>query len=933
MGFEDQDQPAPKPNQSNDVAVIPDVRETATRSILGDTEVKWDLVSIASDRTNERGAVTGKNGIDWRDDMRQVRAELESLETISDKSKREALIEKIDQRFQRSIPLMSKDAVGADGKLFVGVLQAERAEQRMQQLSKDPEVVAALAKLNAKPETMSGDDVRNAILAPATTDSTRDKLREMLTVGQAKELATVNAGDAFWTHRAPIVGALAYAQFLNTHKNGVSVGADKQAFSSKTILDGISPPELQAATEQQEVKQSTIDAAGQRQALVVAPEKNPLIFLGKSSTALTPGEALIQAQYAVQLSQDKQFEPDEINKKIATLEASGDTSVKAQMEIAAWKDLSQARGMAETWLAYTMSQQEKPDFKGILEHLAVAKKYPEAAKQLVDDQGQPLFDQLERIAQAGFKGSVIQEHGGKFDKAMTEYGAAATAMEEAGKAGNDKAARDHLNVAYDAAIRGLGEARAMKEALGPDSGKVEAEYNKLNAKPEGERTQIEKEKIAHLKPFVDMMHYETETLLQLAQMDMMKGNAEMALMRLNRIDNIDPSHGGQKFRDACDSIRKPATEVAEYNKAGWWEKRWMDVKSCPGAVWDWIKDHGHIVAMGVGFAAAVAITLGTGGLGAPAGVAIIAGIVGGGILGTAAGAGCEVASGKETNFWKAAGNVAPSAFTGSIAGAFMVGLAPAAAAGNGARFAAIAGREGATKLTLPWVQGLSSPMAASAMRGATVWGAAGLAHNTGKVRDNYASGKYKTVSDGVSGFVSGEAQFVASGALFGSGASGKLFLGGSLGKNAVVNYFDPNVKSVGEFGKNVLLDTGGDYLAKGGGSIVNFVPGFKQAPKGSFDPMFVPTSHSLTRGVFNIGTGLYRGNFDHLSKEEFKDYGIPENLRRPQSIAAPEQPDQGVKTDGPVPVQPGQPAKPEKPAESARDKKTGKIDYSKLIDD
>jgi hypothetical protein len=234
--------------------------------------------------------------------------------------------------------------------------------------------------------------------------------------------------------------------------------------------------------------------------------------------------------------------------------------------------------------------------------------------------------------------------------------------------------------------------------------------------------------------------------------------------------------------------------------------------AAPGNVWNFVKDHSTWVAAGVGFAAAAAITIGTGGLGAPVGLAIVAGIVGGGLLGTAAGTATEMAHDKNQTIWHAAGHVAPAAFAGAAVGSLLVAAAPVAVEGA---------PEITGKLALPGVQALydgmgggrAALMAANALRASMVFSSVSAYRTYSDVK----SGKDKTIAAAALDFTGSEVQMAASSALIAGNLGWKTFLAGAVAKNAVTEWAQPEKpSSVGAYAwdvtANSFSDLGTAYL-------------------------------------------------------------------------------------------------------------------------
>jgi hypothetical protein len=915
MGLENQ--PATKDEKPAAEAAprVADVQDYQKPSLAG-ADVAWNLATIAADKPTERRSETASSNQagDWRTSMQQITTSLEKLDRMSvSDPERTKLIDDIDKRFQFSIPEMAKNATNADARLIVGVVQAEKAEQRLNDLLKDKEVTDLLAKINVKPENVNGDDVRNAILN-ATTDSERVKFTEILTLGQMQAHAGARADDAYWAQRAPLLASLQQAEFLIRYKNGVSTAPDGEVFSAVTILNGIPSEELLARTDTREVQQAAGANAAVRQAEVVPADKNPLITLEGSKAATNPAEQLIKAQYAVVQANDKLFEPADIQKRIVELKASGDDSPETLGKIAAWQELSQARGRAEIWLAYQMFQQETPDFKGILEHIQNAKKDPEAIKLLQLD-GKPLHEVLEVRARAAFEGQTIEKMHREYMTQMKTYKESFDAMADCSKDGDEKQAKNHLNTGYDALSRALTSAREINDFLGPNRGKIDEELQRLKGKPEAQRTAEEKNQLEKLKYFQEILRYESMALLQLSQLDLLKGNPDMALLHSGRIEQADPNaFRDEEFRKAYDELRKEASSASEYEHASFLERRWEDLKGMPSAAWDWIKNHGRIVGMVTGFLVAAAITAGTGGLGAGpaiAAYALIAGAVGGGLVGTGVGAGLEVYSGQQKDFWSAAADVAPYAFTGSIAGAALVATPSAVGAANGARFTSLMGTQAAPKLVMPFINAAARPILYNTVRGGVVWGGAGLAYNTGRVRDGYAANKYSSGWEAAGDFASGEAEFIGNGMLYG-GAKGKAFLGLSLAKNTAIEVVKPHgIDDLGTLAKNVAFRSGDDYLNRGLTAFTGRIPIVRNAPVLTDPFLRMSVSEGQVRQITGMIRGYTTGNSSDLTDAERKQFHMP-----------------ALKPSG-KPSQPGQPGagEPAKPEEkSAFDAKSGDYD-------
>lgn len=862
MGYDSQQNS--KPNEDPADSRSLDAYETLSR-----TEVTWNLANLASDRTEKSDRSTERSStatvapkMDWRDQMHEVSNELKLLKTMDVNDPRRAeLIRDVDERFQRSMPQIIADSKGTDGRLVVGVVEADNSGERFQQLLKDKDVETAVKKENPDLSKLTADDVQNAILH-ASTPEIQGKLQELFAVGQRQSLALVAASEAASSNRAAVLAPLRYADFLNTYKKGHSTTSDGTVFTSLDVLNSGASAELAANVEHRAVQGAAQDAAAARQAEVVPEEQNPLTYLRQSMEAGTPKDRIDAAKLAVYMASNKQFEPSEIQKKIEALEKGSDQSAEVKSQIAAWKDLKHVRGMAETWAAYSLFDQKNidiPTLKEAKEHLEKAKLDPEATKFLKNDRGEPLFDQLETRINKLYEPVAVELHRASFERNMQLFQEATNLIPVAAQARKPDEITRLRGIAEKAAREAIEDGKAINKIIGPQLKDIEKEAEKLAKK--SNRSEQEEEKYQAYKWLSEeASHFEGRGMLCLAACDMDKNDHDAALRLVNELRHMDGARhdANEDFQKQLALLGSCAQRAHDYQEAGLLEKGWMNTEDFAAGTWDWIKNNGRVVAMVVGFVAAAGITIGTGGLGAPAGAAILMGVLGGTAAGAAAGGACDVAAGKTDSFGKGMYNNVVPAFSGALAGATMTGVvaAPAAEGAAAARFAPLLGREAATKLVLPWTS--------NAARGAVLWGTAAAPVNIENAAKKYKEGKTSLGGAVLSG-LGDEAQSIASGALFGGQFKRLPFLGLAAGKNVAIEgskylFSSEGPKSLSEVGWNVTADTLGDFVTK---------------PARMAGPLFETTTHKQSRALFSFGRALATGNPGFLSDDAKREFNLP----------------------------------------------------------
>jgi hypothetical protein len=752
----------------------------------------------------------GKN--DWRSHMQTVASELQQLKGLDKKDPQyKHLVDDIDKRFQQALPQIKNDAKGTDAGLITNVSKGLNTESDFNKMMADPGVQSALCKAfhvtDLSKANITPQQLDNVILQ--TKDQpTRQKLAQLASLADLSYLSQVKVADQYWNVKAPISATLEYADFLLKYKNGVSQAPDGSVQSASDIVRSVHSAEMAASPRGQEVAQKANEASTGNQGLMVPLEKNPFVQTMKAIQSTDPAAKLSGMEQAGKLAQDPFFDPKNLSQQIDL--AKKDPSDTGKQKLAALEQFKHARALTEGYIGYAMLQQAKPDFKAALTHLTNALADPVAADAITDSRGKPMLTQLIGTAAFGNQADFTTNSQG-YLKSMKDGQTHATNYQKALKQNDSASAAKELDAAISSTETAVKYGESLRNSLGPNAGKIEQAYDAVMSKPANERTPEETAMAQQIAPYVSIASNQAQAMMTLSTFDMAKGDHNAALKQLDDIAKVDPKFlADPTIKAQYDDIHASATKGANYDNESWLAQRYDNAKdalmAAPGNVWNFVKDHATWVAAGVGFAAAAAITIGTGGLGAPVGLAIVAGIVGGGLLGTAAGTATEMAHDKNESLWHAAGHVAPAAFAGAAVGSLLVAAAPVAVEG---------GSEVAGKLALPGVQALydgmgggrAALMAANALRASMVFSSV----SAYKTYSDVKSGKDKTIAAAALDFTGSEVQMAGSGALMAGNLGWKAFLAGAVAKNSVTEWAQPEKPAtVGAYAWDVTVGSFSD---------------------------------------------------------------------------------------------------------------------------
>lgn len=841
-------------------------RESATAP-KEDWTVHFDAIAVNRKLIDE---LKGKDGpVAYKDKM--VDAKLLRMELVAE----------TDQRFQLAIGGSMKAGEHSDMRILTKTLQVDELAKQKEALGKDPEVVQTLTSLGLhEKKSLTSDDLLNIDLN--ATESARDKITQLVALQDMEMMAKESAGQAYVTRKATEYLAVNYAKFLVDNKDvtmGVTLDGQGNPIHAKDILLEARNANLSATPEfkEQAARAGEQQIANQKDLLGIPHAENPAVLL---AAGIKGGDvSLIQKAY--DQAHTEKFDPAKLQEQIDKLSKEEKTTENLA-KLNSLEEFKSIRAITSGFLGASLLQQPNPDFKKVLDLLDKAAADPKAAKMIQNDRGQPMLQTLYQ--------ETLMRQSPNFDKSRVEFAGQIQTMTEKSQAAVERAkaggegALDgpEMKEAIRAGQNAVATADSMIKALGPNGPKLEQQYRDLFKKTE--RTPDEQLLMEQLKPMSDIMHSKTEAMMMLATLDKMSGDNDSAK---HLFDQVAKDRGffelrGNEVRTQFNDQKNAIQAVYDYDHASWGERRWEDLKALPGKAWDWIKDNGKWVAFGVACVAGIALTaVSMGTLGAP--VAIALGTIGGGLIGTAAGATVEVAGGKQeaslSGFWKAAVDVAPMAFTGSSIGALTMGTmaAPAAGAGGGVvalEGTAVVGTEAVAVANTARAAGVLSrfatgqPMQVFASAGkfapiartTTIGAISGVPYAYGDARDN---------NTGFGGFAKTYSSWVATSAL--PGMSLKYAIPAAAAKNTLFTALDGDSNGVGSFATTVALKTSADTLGR------VFLGGEKWRPvTNSFYPIMAETGKGNIDAVDGIIQHELFGNLTHKLDPTLRSMGMDE---------------------------------------------------------
>ncbi|MDR3612335.1 MAG: hypothetical protein P4L53_02140 [Candidatus Obscuribacterales bacterium] len=720
--------------------------------------------------------------INWRSELQNATTEIKKLEQLktgdpASAKERHELIDSIDKHFQKALPLVRQDATSADSELLINVARATVSDKDFKSF-----------KVNGKtinPETTKIDDIHNAILN-APDEATRKQLSRLGILAENRDVAMTQVDESYWKSKAPMMAALDYANFLVKHKDGITQDSKGNAFSAGEILNASMTQEMAASPQGKEIMRLAADSMASHQNLLIPSEKNPMLALQEAmSGQCEPKVAMAKLQQASELAKDKYFDPENLKKQIDA--AKNDHSPEGPGKLAALQSFTHARALSEAYLGAAEVQQTNGNSAEAFGHLLNAAKDPVAAESLRDGQGHAIYNQLLLKAMSGGEHN-LQTAALAYNTTHNETADHAAKYGQLMQAKDYDGAAKELKLASASADETIKNAKAIKDTIGDENGKkIKDEYDALNQKVANKETLKPEEQamLQALSPYVEAQKYESQAMFSKAKLDMAGDNHNAAVAQLEALQKLDPAFVSSKENQKdFDDILKSAKDGAEYDNAGFLGKAWINIENAPGRAWEFAKEHERMVAGVAALGAAAVITFGTAGLGAP--IAIGLGVVGGTLIGTAAGAGTELASGRKDNFLSAAEDVAPSALAGGVTGALLVGL-PAVGAGG----------------ALDFGTGRAAIFAANSLKGSLI--AAPLSLNN--AYENYQSGKDKNLASAAFDFASTDLSWGIGGGLMKTpGIAAKIasplwLVGSSVGGNAG-NYYLNRLPLSARFDKN-----------------------------------------------------------------------------------------------------------------------------------
>jgi hypothetical protein len=728
------------------------------------TKFRHEAIERPHDATAPKG-----EAVSWRNELQNATTEIKKLEQLktgdpASAKERHDLIQSIDKHFQKALPLVRQDTTSADSELLVNVAKATLSDKDFKSFKVNGHSI--------NPETVKMDDIHNAILN-APDEATRKQLTRLAVLSETRDVAMNHVDESYWKAKAPMMAALDYANFLIKHKDGITEDSKGRAFSAGDILNASMSQEMAASPQGKDLMRLAADSMASHQNLLIASEKNPMIALQEAMSGQSdPKVAMAKLQQAAELAKDKYFDPENLKKEIDA--AQNDHSPEGPGKLAALQDFSHARALTEAYLGAAQVQQSKGDSAEAFGHLLNAAKDPVAAESLRDGQGNPIYNQLLLKSMSGGEHN-LQSAAQAYNTTHNETADHAAKYEQLMQAKDYDGAAKELKLASSSADETIKNARAIKDVIGDEnSNKIKDEYDALNKKVANKETlkPDEQAMLQALSPFVESQKYESQAIYTKAKLDLAADNHNSAVAQLEALQKLDPAFVSSKENQKdFDDLLKSAKDGAQYDNAGFLGKAWLNVENAPGRAWQFAKEHERLVAGVAAIGAAAAITFGTAGLGAP--LAIGLGAVGGTLIGTAAGAGTELASGRKDNFLNAAEDVAPSALAGAMTGAFLVGL-PAVGAGGAIDFGS----------------GRAAMFAANSLKGSLI--AAPLSLNN--AFENYQSGKDKNLASAAFDFAATDLSWGIAGGLMkapgiAATIASPMWLAGSTYGGQVGNYY------------------------------------------------------------------------------------------------------------------------------------------------
>jgi hypothetical protein len=672
----------------------------------------------ARDRGLERSGFRADDAqVDWRVELQHAVMNIRLLQqldhvegpvnignqTVDAALLRQKIEADTDRRFQLALDSAEQDSKLARAEVIRTILQLEQLDGRIDSTG---------AALGIQRGQLSRDDLQNEILN-ATTDTRRTQFTDYNNMTDAYEANRNRLGEAYVNQRGPMYMSLGYADYLMDRQNGVG-GIDPQTgeyiTAPQVILRGMrNNPEMAAHPEAQQMLRSAYDQQVQNQAQVLAGDHNPIAMLQYGLQSGDPRAF----QAAFDLAHDKNFD-DQVQKAIKDLEGKPDSPDKKQ-QMAALQDLAHAKALTEGYMGIQMLSQPGADMKQAQQYIMNAMEDPKVLHGIQDGRGNLLLPLA--LQQTVFKQNAdFPNWAQAFNNDMQQVIQLGQAIKP------DKDGKPVTGPEIDKAIAAANDAYQkadmMVKALGPNGEKLDKEY--MDLKNKKDRTPEEEERMKALQPFHDVMHYKTRAGAMLATFDSAHGDFHAVAQLTDELKKdkafLDDKENEQ-LKQQIDALSADAANKIhdeEESKKPWYERAFDTVVSLPGKVWDFMKDHWKLVALGVGLAVGIAATIATGGLAAPVvvgalgltgtaatvaggAVAIGGGILAGGLAGSLAGGELAREKGDANSLWDGMKMAAPSAFQGSAIGATLVGFAPVGAAA-GAGEAGAAGAAGAETL-------------------------------------------------------------------------------------------------------------------------------------------------------------------------------------------------------------------------------------------
>ena len=891
---------APKPTLVHDAT---SEHDTSTAHYGHDNLGKFrlDQAGGSGSENLERTSASGRQqAVDWKQEIQQAMNDVKILRQLDGQTGqvsdgknfydaatlRSQLVEDADKRFLTALPLVTQNAQGADAAMFNKLVAVDDVAARKQ---------GAMQALGIPAGTqIGGDQLANAILN-APDQKTLNQLSELASLNEMERMFKEQGGEAAVSRHLPAMLGLEYADFLSRYKGGVTANPDQpsQIITAVDVLNQARNAEMIANPRAQDVAARTGDQQVQNQSLVIADDKNPLVALRQAMNSSDPKEAQRLAEQSVELA--KGIDPKDCARHVTELQqkiaaATPDQVQGLQMQMASWDQLSHAGGLSEAYAGYFALR--NGDHGKATDHLLKAAGDPTAVASMTDGRGQPLYDTLLKAALSGGK----QDLGQTVTDVATLMNNAQQLAKQSDSEKDPKKKDEDLNNAIKASEQALQKASTLTTLAHDDAVKLDKQLQELNKKPAGEQSEADKAMIKQLteykNQFGQISQYQSMAMMSLAFWDVSKGDGQAAKKQLDDMGKLDNDYlKDEKNKKAYEELQQTVDKAIHNKEVD--DKAWYDPTKWAEKGWDWIKDHGKMVALGVAAISAIGIgaICSATGVGATVGVPLM--IAGGALIGTAAGAGAEMAGGHKDNFFSAAWDVAPSALTGStvaaltlgtgVIGAGAAGSAEAAAAG-GTEAALAGGAEatqavGAASRLGGLMSNLSNPFAERILlnsawqRGALIGAAGGLPWNLGEMRDNYAAGKYHNFGEALTDFGRNEAMFTVTGGTTGLGVKG--FLAVNAAKNTVFEATNPyqSNRNALDFVESVAMDTGTDYLlGKLGHGKMNqwHVGGFQDAALPYFSQSTRPLLHGMVDSLKMQGDIRY---FTPLVEEQTRQYG------------------------------------------------------------